>query len=60
MPTDECTTPYKDTKESVMPTLVPVATIIVLPLCLLLSLALHSYKMEAPSLVITYRLAYTF
>lgn len=39
--------PTKDTKEGLMPTMVPVATIIVSLLCLLLSLALIKHKMEA-------------
>lgn len=37
--------PTKDTKEVLMPTPVPVATIIVCVQCLLLSLALAEYKM---------------
>lgn len=37
--------PTKDTKEVLMPTLVPMATIIVCAQCLLLSLALPEHKM---------------
>lgn len=37
--------PTKDTKEGLMPTPVPMATIIVSVLCLLLSLALIKHKM---------------
>ena len=45
MPTEEAAASYKRHKGGLMPTLVPMATIIVSLLCLLLSLALIKHKM---------------